>query len=85
MEVGVREFKQRLSKYLDDVAAGTEIVVTERGRPKVRVVPLTDDGVLSRGIEEGWIRPPLRRPEGRDRPQVVADRRTGDVLDADRG
>jgi prevent-host-death family protein len=37
--VGVRELRQNLSRYLDRVKAGEDLVVTERGRPVARLVP----------------------------------------------
>ena len=37
--VGVRELRQNLSKYLDRVKAGEDLVVTERGREVARLVP----------------------------------------------
>lgn len=37
--VGVRELRQNLSKYLDRVRAGEDLVVTERGRVVARLVP----------------------------------------------
>ena len=39
LTVGVRELKARLSDYLQRVRAGQTVVVTERGRPIVRIVP----------------------------------------------
>jgi prevent-host-death family protein len=85
MEVGVRELKQRLSHYLDRVEAGEEVVVTERGRPKARIVAVTDSGALQRGVDEGWIRPPRgSRPIGTSQRHRAA-RPSGDVLDEDRG
>lgn len=38
VEVGVRDLKNKLSRYLDDVANGTEVTVTDRGRPVARLV-----------------------------------------------
>jgi prevent-host-death family protein len=38
-KVGVRELRQNLSKYLDRVKAGDDLVVTERGRVVARLVP----------------------------------------------
>jgi prevent-host-death family protein len=58
MDIGVRELKQHLSDYLDRVAAGEIIRVTDRGLPKVLITPLVSNGHLERGIEEGWIREP---------------------------
>lgn len=37
--VGVREIRQNLSRYLDRVKAGEELVITERGREVARLVP----------------------------------------------
>ena len=38
-EVGIRELRQNLSALLDMVKRGSEIVVTDRGRPVARLVP----------------------------------------------
>jgi prevent-host-death family protein len=38
-EIGAFEAKTNLSRLLDAVAAGEEIVVTKRGRPVARLVP----------------------------------------------
>ena len=37
---GVREARQDLSRLLDDVRKGCEVVITERGRPVARLVSL---------------------------------------------
>jgi prevent-host-death family protein len=37
--VGVRELRQNLSKYLERVKAGEDLVVTERGAAVARLVP----------------------------------------------
>lgn len=37
---GVAELKAKLSEYLARVKAGEEVVVTERGRPVARLVPV---------------------------------------------
>jgi prevent-host-death family protein len=36
---GIREARQNLSTLIDEVRAGVEIVITERGRPVARLVP----------------------------------------------
>ena len=38
--VGVRELRQNLSRYLDRVKEGETLVVTEHGREVARLVPL---------------------------------------------
>lgn len=61
VEVGVRELRNHLSDWLERAAAGEEVVVTERGRPKARLVPLTSaDDVIARLVREGRARSPKR-------------------------
>jgi prevent-host-death family protein len=36
---GVREARQNLSRLLDQVRKGREVLITERGRPVARLVP----------------------------------------------
>ncbi len=55
--MGIRELKQRLSEYLERVAAGEVIRVTDRGRPKAMLTPVRDDRVVERGVREGWLTP----------------------------
>lgn len=40
MTVGVRELKSRLSEYLPRVRAGETVVMTDRGQPVGRIVPV---------------------------------------------
>jgi prevent-host-death family protein len=57
MEVGVRELRNNLSRYLDRVRDGDELVVTDRGRAIARVVPVGTERVLDRLIAEGIVTP----------------------------
>jgi prevent-host-death family protein len=64
VEVGVRELREKLSTWIDRASRGEEIVVTARGRPKARLVPLTTaEEVLARLAREGRVRRPTR-PRG---------------------
>lgn len=47
---GVAELKAKLSEYLARVKAGEEVVVTERGRPVARLVPVRAGGERERLI-----------------------------------
>jgi prevent-host-death family protein len=85
MEVGVRELKQQLSRYLDRVAAGEEITVTDRGRAKARLVPIVEQGLLQQGIDDGWIRPAVRAGSVGQHRRLRSDHSTTDLLDQDRG
>lgn len=37
---GVREARQDLTSLLEDVRKGREVIITERGRPVARLVPI---------------------------------------------
>lgn len=41
--IGVRELRQHASRYLERVAQGESLEVTDRGRPVARLVPITVD------------------------------------------
>src|SRR5207247_1093408 len=41
--IGVRELRQHASRYLERVAKGETLEVTDRGRPVARLVPITGD------------------------------------------
>jgi prevent-host-death family protein len=64
MEVGVRELRNHLSRYLARVRSGDEVVVTDRGRAIARVVPIGAERVLDRLIAEGIVTP-ARQPKRR--------------------
>lgn len=53
VEVGVRELRENLSLWLDRAAAGDEVVVTERGRPKARLT--TAETGFERLVREGAV------------------------------
>ncbi len=66
-EVGIRDLKNSLSKYIELVRSGEEVIVTDRGRPVARLSPVdrpTDR--LAELVAAGLIRPPTR--SGRRRP-----------------
>jgi len=60
-QVGVRELRQGLSKYLRRVRRGERLVVTERNRPVAILGPLPEqDDPLERLITEGRATGPAR-------------------------
>jgi len=77
MEVGVRELRDNLSRYLDRVRDGEEVVVTDRGRAIARVLPIGADRVLDRLIASGVVtrarNPARRRRRPRDTSGPVSD------------
>jgi prevent-host-death family protein len=64
----VAQVKARLSEYLREVKAGGEVVITERGVPVARIVPL-DAGERRATRDERLIRAGILRPaQGPRRP-----------------
>lgn len=61
IEVGVRDLKNNLSRYLELVRGGEEVIVTDRGRPVARLAALdhpTDR--LAEMVAAGVVRPAKR-------------------------
>ncbi len=56
----MRELRNHLSRYLDSVRAGNELIVTDRGHAIARVVPVASERVLDRLIAEGVVTPSSR-------------------------
>mgnify|MGYP001627302269 CR=1 FL=1 len=46
MKVGIRETKNRLSKYLKLVKEGKTIIITERNTPVAKLVPVQENELL---------------------------------------
>ena len=58
-EVGIRELKNGLSRYIDRVRAGEEVIVTDRGRPVARLSALDQaSDRLAELVAAGIVRPP---------------------------
>ncbi|GAA0598980.1 type II toxin-antitoxin system prevent-host-death family antitoxin [Kribbella sandramycini] len=57
--IGLRELNQNPSRAVARVRAGETIVVTDRGRPVLRLVPEVDrPDTLQRMVESGEVTPP---------------------------
>ena len=79
--VGVRELKNRLTRYLSQTKQGEEIVVTERGKPIALLMPIKSakraaslDARLAKLAAQGVLTPPTRKPLRRLRPVKVSGR-----------
>ena len=58
-QVGVRELRQNLSKYLRRVERGERLEVTEHGRPVAVLAPLAEaETPLARLVASGRLLPP---------------------------
>jgi prevent-host-death family protein len=70
VEVGVRELHDHLSRYVQHVADGGEVLVTTRGRRVARLSPIDGADPLADLRARGLIREPTssKRPAKRFRP-----------------
>lgn len=76
-EVGVRALGDHLSRYLEQVKAGDEVVVTERGRAIARLLPIGGERTIDRLVREGLVtaakQPERRRPKPLRSAGLVSD------------
>jgi prevent-host-death family protein len=79
VEVGIRELRAGLSRWIDRVRSGEELVVTERGTPVARVVPIDRTSAYERLVAAGLLVPPPAGRRDRRRPAPV--RADGPVSD----
>lgn len=86
-QVGVRELKNGLSRYLKRVQKGEEIVVTERGRSVARLVPATRstlDQALEPLLRDGTVRWGGGKPRGARRRPMLQGQTLSDMVIEDR-
>jgi prevent-host-death family protein len=68
--IGLRELNQNPSRAIARVRAGESIIVTDRGRPVLRLVPEVENpGTLERMVSDGVVRPPAER----GMPDIIPD------------
>ena len=79
-EAGIRELRNHLSRYLERVRQGEELIVTDRGTPIARVVPVDGprayDELVAAGVIEQSEASSRRRPDTR----IVADGSVSDLV-----
>ncbi len=61
----IAELKAKLSEYVARAKAGEDVVITDRGRPVARLVPLAGEAAVEARVAElvrgGLARPPRKR------------------------
>jgi prevent-host-death family protein len=85
--VGIRELKNRLSRYLKRVRAGERLVVTERGEPVAILSPPTvtrTDRRIEAMLREGMARWGGGKPRGARRPPRVKGPTVAEAVIEDR-
>jgi prevent-host-death family protein len=71
MDVAVTELRANLRRWLSRAKDGDEVVITERGLPVARLVPIASASTIARLTEAGMI----AAPKTRERPRAGAVRR----------
>ncbi len=81
VEVGVRELKNNLSRYLERVRAGDQVVVTDHGRPVARLTPM-DAGTdrLAELVAAGVVQAPKDSTRHRPARRVRAKTTVSDLV-----
>ena len=77
MDVGIRELRASLSRYIAEVAKGETITVTDHGKPVARIVPAEGRSKLDQLIAEGRATPALN--QGKRKPLGPPIKVTGTV------
>lgn len=78
-EVGVRDLHDRLSEHLQRVQAGSEVVITRRGRPIARLSAIDADDPLDDLVRRGLVTVP-KAPRRPAHPRVQADGNVSDLV-----
>ena len=89
ISIGIREAKTHLSKLLKMVQKGKEVILTDRGHPVGKIVPISDE---SRGLserirkleEEALLEPPNKETPIIPHPIPVQDEIAQKYLQEDR-
>jgi len=80
-EVGIRDLKNGLSKYIDRVRAGEEVIVTDRGRPVARLSGVDEStDRLADLVAAGVVRAPKRKVRRRPRRRIEAKGSVSDLV-----
>lgn len=85
VEVGVRELKSKLSHYIDLVQHGSEVIVTEHGKPVATLAAIDDlTNRLEDLVASGRLRPPLKSKNLIHKRPYVARTSVSDIVVGER-
>lgn len=73
MNVGIRELRDGLSRYVAAARDGEEIVVTDHGKAVARLMPYDAPSALEKLIAEGLVTPATRPKTPRPEPVAVPE------------
>jgi prevent-host-death family protein len=82
VDVAISELRAHLREWVDHARAGQDVVLTERGVPVARLVPVDADGVLERLERDGVVSRPAAttRPVAGRRRRVAAKGSVSDLV-----
>lgn len=84
-EVGIRELHDQLSRYVQHVADGGEVIVTSRGRRVARLSPIEAADPLAELRARGLVREPSRsKRRAPRRPGLAASGPVSELVDEQR-
>jgi prevent-host-death family protein len=86
-QVGIRELRDHLSRYLKRVKAGEQMVVVERGKPVAKVVPSEPSAIpeaLAAFLREGGASWAGGKPQGTSKPPRISGKPLSDLVLEDR-
>jgi len=75
IEVGIKALRADISRWID-TARRRDVVITDRGRPVARLVPIGEHPALDRLIARGLVRMPSRPASRLDPSDAVKARGT---------
>lgn len=86
MDVAVSALRAELADWVKRARDGEEVVVTERGTPVARLVPVDSAPLLERLTKEGVLSRPhgTGRPRASGAPRAHARRSVSDLVDEQR-
>jgi prevent-host-death family protein len=80
MEVGIKELRDHLSRYLEAVREGREVTVTDHGKAVALLVPLDRPRPLDRLVAEGLVTPARVPKRSRPGATIVANGTVSDLV-----
>jgi prevent-host-death family protein len=84
--VGIRELRDHLSRYLEQVKAGSTVTVTDHGRVIATIVPMRYSKHMLELAAQGKVRLPTRPPlRAADIPKIEVEGGLSDLLHEARG
>jgi prevent-host-death family protein len=78
--IGIRELRDGLSRHLASVREGTEITITDHGKPIAKIVPIGKESGLERLLREGIATLPAGSRRKTYPSPVAADGTVSDLI-----